>query len=80
MRCSVLVTPASSPVLAARLPLRVLMSVDLPTLGMPQMSTRMGLTMPPRLGASCWQASISALAGEVMLVSRPMARTPGMAL
>ena len=52
MRCSSLVTPASSPVLAARFPLRVLIKVDLPTLGMPQMSTRMGLAMPPRLGAN----------------------------
>ena len=52
MRCSILVTPASSPVLVARLPVSVLISVDLPTLGMPQISTRMGLTMLPRVGAS----------------------------
>ena len=52
------------------------MSVDLPTLGMPQISTRMGLTMLPRVGASVWQASISALAGVFMLASRPMARVP----
>ena len=80
MRCSSLVTPASSPVLAARLPLRVLIRVDLPTLGMPQMSTRMGLTMPPRLGANWRLASIKALAGDTTLVSRPMALTPGRAL
>jgi len=80
MRCSILVTPASSPVLAARLPLRVLISVDLPTLGMPQISTRMGLAMPPRLGASSWQAATSALAGVLMLASSGKARTPGMAL
>src|SRR5258708_18656175 len=35
---------------ACRLPLMELISVDLPTLGMPQISTRMGLAMPPRLG------------------------------
>jgi hypothetical protein len=74
------VTPASSPVLAARLPLSVLISVDLPTLGMPQISTRIGLTMPPRLGASSWQASISARAGAVTLASSAMARVSGWAL
>ena len=80
MRCSILVTPASSPVLAARLPLRVLISVDLPTLGIPQISTRSGLVMPPRRGASWWQASISARAGVVMLASSGTARVPGSAL
>ena len=80
MRCSIFVTPASSPVLAERLPLRVLISVDLPTLGMPQISTRIGLAMPPRLGASAWQAATKARAGVVMLASSPSARTPGMAL
>ena len=63
MRCSSLVMPASSPVLAWRLLLSVLISVDLPTLGTPQISTRMGLAMPPRLGASRWQASMSLRAG-----------------
>ena len=80
MRASVRVTPASSPVLAARLPLSVLISVDLPTLGMPQISTRMGLTMPPRLGASSKQASMSARAGAVTLASSAMARVSGWAL
>jgi hypothetical protein len=80
MRCSVLVTPATSPVFVARLPLSVLMRVDLPTLGMPQMSTRMGLAMPPRLGESSKHASINALAGETMLVSNAMARVWGRAL
>src|SRR6218665_1012295 len=51
MRCSCRVTPASSPVLAWRLWLRRLISVDLPTFGTPQISTRMGLAMPPRGGA-----------------------------
>ena len=64
MRCSLRVMPASSPVLAARLPIKVLMSVDLPTLGMPQISTRMGLTMPPRRGASSKQAAMMARAGR----------------
>ena len=80
MRCSALVTPASSPVLAARLPFKVLMSVDLPTLGMPQISTRMGLAIPPRRGASWWQASTSARAGVLTRASKGSARTPGMAL
>ena len=80
MRCSALVTPASSPVLAARLPLSVLISVDLPTLGMPQISTRIGLAMPPLKGASWWQASTRARAGVVMPASSGSARTPGMAL
>jgi len=53
----------SSPVLAWRLLLKVLISVDLPTLGTPQISTRMGLAMPPRLGDSRWQASISLRVG-----------------
>ncbi|MNL57107.1 hypothetical protein D3C87_1806450 [compost metagenome] len=55
--------PASSPVLAWRLLLSVLISVDLPTLGTPQISTRMGLAMPPRLGDSRWHASISLRVG-----------------
>src|SRR6218665_2509249 len=59
MRCSCRVTPASSPVLAWRLWLRRLISVDLPTFGTPQISTRMGLAMPPRWGASRWQSAIS---------------------
>src|SRR3989344_705809 len=63
MRCSSLVMPASSPVLAWRLLLSVLMSVDLPTLGTPQISTRMGLAMPPRLGDSRWHAPISLRVG-----------------
>ena len=33
---------------------------------MPQISTRIGLAMPPRLGASAWQAAISALAGAAI--------------
>ena len=66
--------PASSPVLVARLPVKVLISVDLPTLGMPQISTRIGLTMLPRVGASTWQASISRRAGVVALASSSMAR------
>ena len=40
-----------------------LISVDLPTSGMPQISTRMGLAIPPRVGASTWHAAISALVG-----------------
>ena len=67
MRCSILVMPASSPVLVARLPVSVLIKVDLPTLGMPQISTRIGLTMLPRSGARAWQASINLRAGAVSL-------------
>src|SRR2546427_7921979 len=74
MRCSSLVMPASSPVLACRLPLMELISVDLPTLGMPQISTRMGLAMPPRLGASSLQASISRRVGAGSEASSAMAR------
>jgi hypothetical protein len=47
---------------------------------MPQISTRIGLAMPPRLGESAWQASTSCRAGVVWLASRPMARVSGSAL
>ena len=77
MRCSALVMPASSPVLAALRPVSVLISVDLPTLGTPQISTRMGLASPPRLGARAWQASMRARAGAATLASSPIARVPG---
>ncbi len=56
------------------------MSVDLPTLGMPQIKTRSGLTMPPRNGANSRQALMSCLAGAVSVADRPMARVAGMAL
>ena len=72
--------PGSSPVLVARRSLSVLISVDLPTLGMPQISTRKGLTMPPRSGASARQAATSTLAGPGTLASRPSARVSGSAL
>ncbi len=80
MRCSCLVTPASSPVLASRLADRVLISVDLPTLGMPQISTRMGLERPRRLGASCRHASMSRRAGAASDASSAIALVPGRAL
>ncbi|MCY1527112.1 hypothetical protein D9M68_621680 [compost metagenome] len=80
MRCSSLVMPASSPVLALRPPVSVLMRVDLPTLGMPQISTRIGLAMPPRLGDSSWQARTMRCAGMVRLASSAMARVSGSAL
>lgn len=51
-----------------------LISVDLPTLGMPQISTRMGLAMPPRFGASSLQASISRRVGAGSEASSAMAR------
>ena len=77
MRCSVLVMPGSSPVLAARLPVSVLISVDLPTFGMPQISTRIGLSRPVRLGLSSRQAVIRRCAGAVTLASSPIARVSG---
>jgi hypothetical protein len=80
MRCSSLVMPASSPVFAWRLPVSELMSVDLPTLGTPQVSTRMGLARPPRPGASAWQAGASACAAPASLACSASARVPGMAL
>ncbi|MCY1379776.1 hypothetical protein D9M69_675240 [compost metagenome] len=72
--------PASSPVLALRPPVSVLMRVDLPTLGMPQISTRIGLAMPPRLGDSSKHDAMMARAGAVMLASSEMARVLGWAL
>ena len=72
--------PASSPVLAWRLFDSVLMRVDLPTLGTPQISTRMGLAMPPRPGASKWQAATRRRAGAASEASSAMARVPGWAL
>lgn len=53
------------------------MRVDLPTLGMPQINTRMGLTMLPRVGARVWQASIRRRAGVVSLASSAIARVAG---
>ena len=56
------------------------MRVDLPTLGTPQASTRMGLAMPPRSGDSVWQASMMAWRWVVWLASSARARVPGWAL
>jgi hypothetical protein len=69
--------PASSPVLVARLPVRVLMRVDLPTLGMPQISTRMGLTMVPRRGRQRVAGVDEAARGRGSLASSSMARVLG---
>ena len=51
--------PGSLPVLADFLPSMALIRVDLPTLGMPQISTRRGLSMPLRWGTSDLLATIS---------------------
>ena len=76
MRCSILVMPASSPVLAALRRTSVLMSVLLPTLGTPQISTRSGLTMPPRSGASALLArgALTAVIRRVMEVTLSVLR------
>ena len=50
--------PGSLPVLALFLPSMPLIRVDLPTLGMPQISTRKGFSMPLRCGTSLRQAAI----------------------
>ena len=53
------------------------MRVDLPTLGTPQISTRMGLAIPPRLGDSAWQALMMDWRCVPWLASSAMARVPG---
>ena len=54
MRCcaddTTLVTAGSSPTFASVLPARVLIKVDLPTLGMPMIITRIDFTAVPRSG------------------------------
>ena len=73
-RCSLLVTPASSAALAARLPIKRLMSVDLPTFGIPQIKIRKGLVSPKRLGARAWLSRTKACAAWVWAVSKAKAR------
>ena len=69
--------PGSSPVLALRWPTRVLISVDLPTFGIPQINTRTGLTMPPRPGTRARQAATSTRAGAATVASSASACVPG---
>ena len=57
-RCSALVMPGSLPVLADFLPIMPLIKVDFPTLGMPQINTRKGLSKPPRCGIIWRQARV----------------------
>ena len=72
--------PGSSPVFAATRPASELMTVDLPTLGMPQISTRSGLTMPPRSGASSRQASTMRCTGAPARPSSATAWVAGWSL
>lgn len=80
MRCSSLVMPASSAALACFFPVMVLIRVDLPTLGTPQIKTRMGRDIPPRWGASSRHRGMRRRAGAGSLASMAMARVSAWAL
>ena len=65
--------PGSLPVLADFLPNMLLIKVDLPTLGMPQINTRKGFSMPPRLGTNNFEACINFTALPRSEASKAMA-------